>query len=424
MNRQVSIAFLRDQIGVTNAQLRNKLIDEGIAYDTIADFVEEDIQSLCSSVRRPGGQVTDAQGNQVRDAGIAVPFLVEKRLKVACYAARYYKLIGRPINVTSMTWQLISQFEPFKEMQDEHSDPDDLPPVSKSLPILKWMEVFESYLQNTLLGVSKVPLAYVTRATSEVEDITENPLPDQNPKPFGSKYGSFYEEMIARVSHELPSYDADNQTVMELLVKSFKEYPFFPKEEIQIPLLLKGIISYAPCRRPTSEELNDSYMIILNLTLDSPDWDPHSILYSELESAMVNSEGELREEEGKENHQLMTVNMNNPVLRGVNRCLDGITFSKDIHVVASLGRLELDKSRSDAGRLLFDEYHVNGVSSSQKRGSVTAEELAERWGIGLEAAKRTLGVCTQLVVRVEEPTLKKRFSSNDRMLRYNRISAR
>lgn len=52
-----------------------------------------------------------------------------------------------------MTWQLISQFETFKEMQDEHSDPDDLPPVSKSLP-----EVFESYLQNTL-GVSKVPLA-------------------------------------------------------------------------------------------------------------------------------------------------------------------------------------------------------------------------------------------------------------------------
>lgn len=224
MNRQVSIAFLRDQIGVSNAQLRNKLLDEGVAYDTIADFVEEDIQSLCSSVRRPGGQITDAQGNQVRDAGIAVPFLVEKRLKIACYAARYYKLVGRPIDATSMTWQLISQFEPFKEMQDEHSDPEDLPPVSKSLPILKWMEVFESYLQNSL-GVSKVPLAYVTRAVADVENIAENPLLAQNPKPFGRKYGSFYEEMIGRVSHELPFFDADNRTVLELLVKSFKEYP-------------------------------------------------------------------------------------------------------------------------------------------------------------------------------------------------------
>lgn len=67
-------------------------------------------------------------------------------------------------------------------------------------------------------------LAYVTRVTVEVEDIDENPLLAQNPKPFGSKYSSFYEEMIGRVSHELPFYDADNRTVMELLVKSFEEY--------------------------------------------------------------------------------------------------------------------------------------------------------------------------------------------------------
>lgn len=82
MNRQVSVAFLRDQIGVTNAQLRNKLIDEGVAYDTIADFVEEDIQSLCSSVRRPGGQVTDDQGNQVRNAGIPSSLKRDSRLHV------------------------------------------------------------------------------------------------------------------------------------------------------------------------------------------------------------------------------------------------------------------------------------------------------------------------------------------------------
>jgi hypothetical protein len=78
---------------------------------------------------------------------------------LACYAARYYKLVGRPINADSMTWALIRQFEAFKELQEEHNDPKDLPPaVFKGLPILKWMEGFESYLQNTL-GVAKVPLA-------------------------------------------------------------------------------------------------------------------------------------------------------------------------------------------------------------------------------------------------------------------------
>jgi hypothetical protein len=226
MNRQASNAFLRDQINVSSAEVRDKLIDEGVTFDSIADFDEDDIQSLCASVRRPGGQVQDANGDRVCNDGIAVPYLVEKRLKLACYAARYYTKVGRPIDASLMTWDFISKFDTFKQLQDEHKDPKDLPPVSKSLPILKWMEVFESYLQNTL-GVAKVPLAYVTREDAGVDPIARNPLgpPHQDQQPVGQKYSTFYEEMIARTSHAQASYAADNQTVLELLVKSFKEHP-------------------------------------------------------------------------------------------------------------------------------------------------------------------------------------------------------
>lgn len=57
-------------------------------------------------------------------------------------------------------------------------------------------------------------------------DIVENPLLAQNPKHVGGKYGSFYKEMIGRISHELPSFEANNSsTILELLVKSIKEYP-------------------------------------------------------------------------------------------------------------------------------------------------------------------------------------------------------
>jgi hypothetical protein len=224
MNRQASNAFLRDQMNVASIELRDKLIEEGVTFDSIAHFDEDDIQSLCASVRRPGGQIQDANGDRVRNDGIAVPYLVEKQLKLACYAARYYTLVGRPVEAVSMTWELISKFEAFKELQDEHKDPKDLPPVSKSLPILKWMEVFESYLQNTL-GVAKVPLAYVTRENVGVEQIANNPLARQDQQPFGEKYSTFYDEMIERTSHTHPSYAADNRTVLELLVKSFKEHP-------------------------------------------------------------------------------------------------------------------------------------------------------------------------------------------------------
>jgi hypothetical protein len=146
---------------------------------------------------------------------------------MASYAARYYTLVGCPFDALAMTWELVSKkFEAFKELQDEHKDPKDIPPVSKSLPILKWMEVFESYLQNTL-GVGKVPLAYVIHDDVEVEPITLNPMgpPHQDQQPFGQKYPTYYEEMIARTSHMHPSYAAENRTVLELLVKSFKDHP-------------------------------------------------------------------------------------------------------------------------------------------------------------------------------------------------------
>jgi hypothetical protein len=78
MNRQASNAFLRDQIRVASAKLHDKLIEEGITFDTIADFDEDDIQSLCASIRHPGGQIQYANGEIVRDDGIAMPYLVEK----------------------------------------------------------------------------------------------------------------------------------------------------------------------------------------------------------------------------------------------------------------------------------------------------------------------------------------------------------
>jgi hypothetical protein len=66
----------------------------------------------------------------------------------------------------------------------------------------------------------------VTRETIEVPPVRDNPfLPTRDPKPFGSQYSSFYDEMIARTAHDLPSYAADNRTVMGLLVKSFQENP-------------------------------------------------------------------------------------------------------------------------------------------------------------------------------------------------------
>ena len=65
---------------------------------------------------------------------------------------------------------------------------------------------------------------------------------------------------------------------------------------------------------------------------------------------------------------------------------------------------------------------IGQVQSSEKKPGITAENLVQNWGIGLEAAKRTVEATTQRAIRtVGCPTLSRRFRTNDRQLRYRRL---
>jgi hypothetical protein len=56
------------------------------------------------------------------------------------------------------------------------------------------------------------------------------------------------------------------------------------------------------------------------------------------------------------------------------------------------------------------------------KAGVDAATLAKKWGIGLEAAKRTRLVTTQRGIRrIIHPSLTKRYNKNDRQLRYRRL---
>jgi hypothetical protein len=56
------------------------------------------------------------------------------------------------------------------------------------------------------------------------------------------------------------------------------------------------------------------------------------------------------------------------------------------------------------------------------KAGVDAATLANNWGIGIEAAKRTRLVTTQRGIRrIIHPSLTKRYKTNDRQLRYRRL---
>ena len=67
-------------------------------------------------------------------------------------------------------------------------------------------------------------------------------------------------------------------------------------------------------------------------------------------------------------------------------------------------------------------YSIIGVSSGRKQGPISTQELMDRWSITKEMAKSTILATTQRLIRsLIEPSLNKRFCTNDRMLRYDRI---
>jgi hypothetical protein len=61
-------------------------------------------------------------------------------------------------------------------------------------------------------------------------------------------------------------------------------------------------------------------------------------------------------------------------------------------------------------------------SEMRDKGGIYAATLANNWGIGIEAARRTRLVTTQRGIRrMIHPSLTKRYKTNDRQLRYRRL---
>jgi hypothetical protein len=73
------------------------------------------------------------------------------------------------------------------------------------------------------------------------------------------------------------------------------------------------------------------------------------------------------------------------------------------------------------GEINLDEVMLSATHAGKTKG-VDATHLSKMWRIDLKTAKRTLDVTSQNSKRVDNPTLSRNYATNDRMLRYKRIS--
>ena len=163
--------FLREVIGINDTPppdvtaRREAVREEGLeTINDLADFDEDDVKILCASVRKPGGTVEDPNDNtrQIPYPGFSIPAIVGKRLKLACYGARIYRMLGRPITLESLSRVRLREFEQHQLTINEHEDPESIPPILKTFGIMKALDMVPMHLR-VRIGTRKVALQYVIR---------------------------------------------------------------------------------------------------------------------------------------------------------------------------------------------------------------------------------------------------------------------
>ena len=154
---------------------------------------------------------------------------------------------------------------------------------------------------------------------------------------------------------------------------------------ISLPLSVKGTVVYFDSRSPTMQELTDCRHIVL--TSDMP-WNPQIV---ELGCSEVTSNGTdvLAVPDGDD------LSVDNVYLASISCVYDHDLFFERIRNVSQV-----------------DVPRIRTFVSNKRHSAVSAEELSERWHIGLKQANDTLSVTTQKFTRSAVLPLSRRYRSD------------
>ena len=225
MNAQIRAALGR--MGVTNAAAQWITDVEG--YDSVENLTkiqtDEDVKVLCAAVRKPGGFIQNphahiaGQAPQIPNPGIPVSAKAEKQLKTMAFYLQYKARTSRNVTPADITEANVNAYAHYKEWE-ENQEASEMPELNDK----DWSKTFDAIDTwiSDHLGITKIPLAYITRDNVEVP---AGPDPATN-------YSTKQEEMIMRAPHTTTpggnvtteAYKVDNVAVWELLFKLTREH--------------------------------------------------------------------------------------------------------------------------------------------------------------------------------------------------------
>ena len=212
---------------------------------------------------------------------------------------------------------------------------------------------------------------------------------------------------------------------------------YCPQTQLRIPLGLNGIFSYFHTRKPIISEIDTCEAIFL--TPDSDNWDPYSDHYSRNEDAMVDWEGNVIEAPSLD-QPITSFNLENELDSIIEASISS-TFIPDTNPNGKVNSKFLDDLNQRAfesklymsigsvscgekyNELFVPDSHIDSITATQQ-SSIKPSFLSKIWNIKPEQASQVIKQNTHLYRQGHDVRLSRRFSTNDRMLRYKRINSR
>ena len=187
---------------------------EGMELEYLRDYSDNDVETLCSALKKPGGLIADAAGNMIVNPGLTVPHRAERNLKLLCYLCRHYSRTSRTVDSGSIQLALLNPMVALKAEEDDHEDPSTPMTLARAVPetITEFMANWPEHLSQ-YRGQTGVPLSYVIRTEQNPKAEADDPAYGQP----NTVYHSALQEMEARAPITGATYDADTSRVWVLL---------------------------------------------------------------------------------------------------------------------------------------------------------------------------------------------------------------
>jgi hypothetical protein len=180
-----------------------------------------------------------------------------------------------------------------------------------------------------------------------------------------------------------------------------------PSQTLTLPLTLRGVTLLLHVRNvTTADDFYNDDIPRIDLTLETLTWDPSTTLYEEQEYMMIDHSGAIVRGAAMRGPDLV-IN----ALHSLTTDLADITHDCNFHQVM-LSHVNISSM----------DTSLNGHIQLRKIAPIDHTTLASRWMISPEKAKRTVQRMTQCGVwTCLNPTLARRFPTNNRMLRYKQL---